>query len=224
MNIKKNAFTLSEALVTLAILGVLAAILIPVLDNVRPDKDRIMYKKAMYAMQGAVSSVMDEITAVATNTNYYWADAVAKDSVDFCEKVAGSLNTTGRVRCGDVGQSWENAEAKAKGESGDTAEPDFITTDGIMWWGLAKYKFGTDSTNPNEANSEVHNIYVTRKDQYNSDGSMKDGNAPLKIQVRYDGRVGTGEGADWAAENDFLEDSLNLQKKKNIDQYKNEYD
>ena len=37
----KKAFTLSEALITLAILGVLAAILIPVLDNVRPDKDKI---------------------------------------------------------------------------------------------------------------------------------------------------------------------------------------
>lgn len=214
MNIKKKAFTLSEALVTLAILGVLAAILIPVLDNVRPDKDRIMYKKAMYAMQGAVSSVMDEISAVATNTNSYWADSTVSNTVDFCQKVAGSLNIVGVDRCGV--NDWQNATPS---QYGSGSEPDFITTDGVMWWGLAKYKFGNTSTDPNTQNSEYHNIYVTRKDQYDSSGNMKDGNAPLKIQVRYDGRVGTGDGADWAAENDFLEDSMNISKKQDITKY-----
>ncbi len=208
MNIKKNAFTLSEALVTLAILGVLAAILIPVLDNVRPDKDRIMYKKAMYAMQGAVSSVMDEITSVATNTNSYWADEVVRGHVDFCKKVADSLNIVGADKCSS--NNW-HSDTPDKYKRG--SEPDFITTDGVMWWGLAQYKFGTVTTDPESDDSEYHNIYVTRKDQFNDDGTMKEGNAPLKIQVRYDGRVGTGDGAEWANENDYLEDAMNISGK-----------
>ncbi len=221
MNIKKKAFTLSEALVTLAILGVLAAILIPVLDNVRPDKDRIMYKKAMYAMQGAVSSVMDEITAVATNTSAYWADTSVGEK-DFCKKVANSLNLRGGDLCEQNYWANEDPTKYIKGSN----EPDFITTDGVMWWGLAQYKFGYDPNpdNPHNANemySPIHNIYITRKDQYNSAGDMKDGYKPLKILVRYDGRVGTGTGSDWGAENEFIEDSLKINQTKKTEEYDN---
>ena len=71
----KKAFTLSEALVTLAIIGVLAAILIPVIDNVRPDKDKITYKKALYSMQSAVSNAMDStVYSMAANSSAYWKD------------------------------------------------------------------------------------------------------------------------------------------------------
>ena len=50
----KKAFTLSEALITLAIIGVMASILIPTLNNAKPDKDKITYKKALYTVQSAV--------------------------------------------------------------------------------------------------------------------------------------------------------------------------
>jgi len=224
MNIKKKAFTLSEALVTLAILGVLAAILIPVLDNVRPDKDKIMYKKAMYAMQGAVSSAMDEISSVATNTSAYWADTGVKNKKDFCTEVANALNLVGGHKCAT--NSWEDAENKAWGKT--KADPDFITTDGVYWWGLAKYQFGPpgDDTNPNNdpnaANSSVHDIYVTRKDQYDPNTKeLKQGYQPLRIQVRYDGKVGVGQKiptADYtySVENEYLEDSMNLQQTKKM--------
>ena len=75
----KKAFTLSEALITLAILGVLAAILIPVINNVRPDKDRITYKKALYSMQGAISQAMDDATLLSMGsvTNQWGLDPEA---------------------------------------------------------------------------------------------------------------------------------------------------
>ena len=202
----KKAFTLSEALVTLAILGVLAAILIPVLDNVRPDKDKIMYKKAMYAMQSAASSAIDEISKASTNASMYWAD----DNVDgsqFCSQVAEALNTSGEIRCGT--NSWSSLDGRTYDQN---HKPDFMTTDGVMWWRLANYKFGTENKGSNAANSSVHDIIVTRKDQYNKDGTWKDSSVnPLKIQVRYDGKVGTG-GSDYGRENELLEDSMNISR------------
>ena len=84
----KKAFTLSEALVTLAIIAVLLAILIPVIDNVRPDKDKVYYKKALYDMQNAVANAMDStVYSVAANSAAYWADDNVGES-DFCKSIA----------------------------------------------------------------------------------------------------------------------------------------
>lgn len=215
----KKAFTLSEALVTLAILGVLAAILIPVLDNVRPDKDKIMYKKAMYAMQSAASSAIDEISKASTNASAYWADESFSANT-FCEQVAESLNLAGRHYCATNSWTTQNPKKYVKGD--ESNRPDFITTDGVMWWKLSNYKFGNASSDPNTANSTVHDIVVTRKDQYDKSGNWKEDYDPLRIQVRYDGKVGTGipritclaseKECTYRKENDLLEDSLSISK------------
>ncbi len=208
----KKAFTLSEALVTLAILGVLAAILIPVLDNVRPDKDKIMYKKAMYAMQSAASSAIDEISKASTNASAYWADETFGANT-FCSQVAESLNLAGKDNCAD--NSWTTQNPK-KYVKGDSNKPDFITTDGVMWWKLSNYKFGNGNdgiVDPETANSKYHDIVVTRKDQYDNNGNWKEAYEPLRIQVRYDGKVGTGiprSAYTYSKENDLLEDSMNI--------------
>ena len=44
----KKAFTLAEVMVTLAVFGVLAALLLPAIANVRPNKNKVMFKKAYY--------------------------------------------------------------------------------------------------------------------------------------------------------------------------------
>ena len=80
----KKAFTLSEALVTLAIIAVLLAILIPVIDNVRPDKDKVYYKKALYDMQNAVANAMDStVYSVAANSAAYWADDNVGETISY---------------------------------------------------------------------------------------------------------------------------------------------
>ena len=43
---KKKAYTLAEILVAVGIVGVLAAIMIPLISKVRPDTNKIMYLKA----------------------------------------------------------------------------------------------------------------------------------------------------------------------------------
>ncbi len=186
----KKSFTLSEALITLAIISVLAAILIPVINNVRPDKDKITYKKALYSMQSAVSNAMDStLYTMAANSAAYWKDDMVGDS-DFCLAVAEALNTSGTVDCEST-SSYDY--------------PNFITTDGIRYWGL-EGKFTGDT----------RTIYVDRNIGTNeiktiSSKRSKTGDATgLQIQVRYDGKIGTPDDDSYEYENELIENSLQV--------------
>ena len=189
----RKAFTLSEALITLAIIGVLAAILIPVIDNVRPDKDKITYKKALYSMQSAISNAMDStLYSMAANSSAYWKDENVGDS-DFCNAVADALNTAGKVDC--IGPS-------------SYVNPNFITTDGIRYWGL-EGKFDGDTrtiyVDRGLGTKELKTIAAKR-------GKDGDGTG-LQIRVRYDGKIDTPESTsteNFDFENELIENSLQV--------------
>lgn len=189
----KKAFTLSEALVTLAIIGVLAAILIPVVDQVKPDKDKITYKKALYSMQTAVADAMDTaVYSIAANGSDYWKDQNISDEA-FCEAIADSLNTSGAVNC--TGTS-------------SYANPNFITSDGVRFWGLENKFTGDERT-----------IYVDRalgSSELNAMARKRGrGEKGMKIQVRYDGKVMTPDNEEFSYENDLVENSLQVAETRN---------
>jgi len=211
----KRAFTLSEALITLAIIGVLASILIPVINNVKPDKDKVTYKKALYDMQAAVSNAMDASAYNASSQSAaMWADKKSVSESDFCEAVADSLNTSGKVDCSPAQASTYN-------------NPNFITTDGTRFWGLEGQKFSLGENG--EEKKLVRDVCIDRKMNQkelakaaiirNKTASNDDCGTGMKIRVRYDGKVLTPESTDekngnFNYENDMIEEFLSISKQK----------
>ena len=193
----KKAFTLAEILVSLVVIGVVAAILIPMLSANSPQKERVMYKKAVYSMQEALSTAMNDIGYSSGSPNVgidpndsYWAGV---DAGKFCNSVANAMNTIGGVSCG---------------AAGDKDSPNFVTTNGIKWWGLGG--------NPVEKNADK-TIYV---DVNGDAGPGTPGVDILKLNVKYDGRVVTPQstetdtttGTNWTTENSYLGDSTKFTK------------
>jgi len=60
----KKAFTLAEILITMCMMGVLAAVLVPVIVQTSPDYNKVMFRKSLYTLQLAVSNMLKD------NTNY----------------------------------------------------------------------------------------------------------------------------------------------------------
>ena len=136
-NIK--GFTLSEVMVTITILGVLAAILIPAVVNVSPDSSKILLKKANVTLERAVSDLI-------SNDLYYPADQTDDDSNGV--KVSRGFNYTNTVGMGlpssndkfcyllsqELNTVSANCTAVATGTAPNIVAPyTFTTTDGMLW-------------------------------------------------------------------------------------------
>lgn len=57
---KKFAFTLTELMVALGIIGILAAVLLPIIFNLLPNQNTIMAKRVYYATQEIVSDLIND--------------------------------------------------------------------------------------------------------------------------------------------------------------------
>lgn len=126
----KKGFTLAEVMVTLGILGVLAAILIPAIVKTTPDNNKIMFKKAYYTLEGAINTMINDDAAYPAMTDlttglergFNFTDARLNDTLNkFCFYLSDELNTVPiatSTPCPGVA---------------DTGVSTFTTSDGIIW-------------------------------------------------------------------------------------------
>lgn len=130
-----KGFTLTELMVALAVVGIIVAVVTPAIMRTRPNKNKMMIKKAYYTTENIVSSMIN---------NSFLYD----DMTDACK--TGDEDVPNGVYCA-YGFEWdEEVEVEGEKYSGNTkfqkifasklnvANSDsdntvFTTTDGIKW-------------------------------------------------------------------------------------------
>ncbi len=153
MKNKKNAFTLGEVLVTLMIVGIIAALIIPIIKNVQPDRQKLMFKKAYTTVERIVTELVnddylysetsDDVGFDNTNDVEVNGETYGGDS-KFCELFAMKVNVVddNAIRCpGTVGAA------------GTFGAPSFITTDNIAFY-LPTTTFANDAQITVDTNGE----------------------------------------------------------------------
>lgn len=142
----KKGFTLSEALITLVVLGIIAAVLVPAITKQAPDKNKIMFRKAYNTLQQAVSVLINDdanypstqtIQIPASTGIYYqkgfnYTTQASGTNLKFCSLLSDLMNTTISANCPAT-----NA----------TGQIPFTTSDGITW---TLYIPVSDDTNTTE--------------------------------------------------------------------------
>ena len=78
---KLKGFTLTELMIALAVLGILVAVVTPAIMKTRPDRNKMMVKKAYYVVENIVSNLINNPALYPDNTdNCFTGSAPTADS------------------------------------------------------------------------------------------------------------------------------------------------
>ena len=176
---KRYAFTISEVLVTLAVIGIVAMLTIPLVNHIIPNQDIVLTKKSLDTVQRNIQILTNNADIYVDGTfDSFPSDVSAGDYTNyFCNSFVDQLNIKGTVNCTSSGTSGslsdvddpDDIDDACSGNIGDVA---FKTTDGIRW-----YKMRGTFTE-----GEYNVICVKVSDEAN----------PFGIAIREDGRTVAG--------------------------------
>lgn len=125
-DVKKAAFTMAETLLTLAIIGVVMALMLRAINRVNPDKNKVLFLKSYHAIETVIADIINDSTkydqytdenadfsakplstAKASYINKGSEVTVCEDGCDkkftqpkaVCYFLADQINTIGEVNC-----------------------------------------------------------------------------------------------------------------------------
>lgn len=146
----KKAFTLGEVLITLVLFGALAAMLLPAISHVRPNKSKVMFKKAYYTAERMVYELVNdedlypsegETTGLANTSqvpylgvNYGDATNENKQKSKFCNLFGKKVNTANNTINCDQDHSAPPCTPNQYNGVDNATCGSFTTTDGIIWF------------------------------------------------------------------------------------------
>lgn len=205
-----NAFTLTELLVALGVIGILCAILLPIIFSILPNQNTIMAKRAYYAVQTVIADMINDEACYPDKTNL--SSSVRRVGFDDgfgyinCSEWNGNIDSEGSAANKFVRIFTSKLDVQ-EGEGTST----FTTKDG-MQWAITNIGFGTkndvDATayitidvngteSPNCTKKASEGSRILGKSE---DGSRTKGFDVFTIGVKADGRLVISSDDTWASD------------------------
>ena len=140
----KKGFTLAELLIVLGITGITAAVLLPAINNLMPDKTKIMYLKAKDELSEAIKSL-------SANSSLYPA-VMIEEGQDILINSHPFFNNSKPIKtpynkdeysgdnklCNLLAFSMNAGSENACSQTNYPDKPSFITSNGMRWWVIQK--------------------------------------------------------------------------------------
>lgn len=185
---KRNGFTLAEVLVTLGIIGIITALVIPAINNLKPDENKTLYLKAYDTLADSVKNLAanSKIYPVCENENNI--NCSGNPLLNTERPLLAPLNTdnyAGNTKLCNLlafalGAANPNCSASIYNYSNDTFKNNisFITPNGMQWIvsqqrtvtpASNSATFQTDiyiDVNGNKGDNCIYNTNCTKPDIY----------------------------------------------------------
>lgn len=155
MKNKITAFSLGEVLVTLAIVGVIAALILPTIKQMQPDRQKMLFKKAYTNVERVVTEIINDDYLYPEATGYVGLDNTTSVTLNdtsyggsnkFCKLFALKLN--------NINSDDDDINCPYGALSdGSAGTPSFTTNDGIEFY-IPNTTFATDTTISVDVNGE----------------------------------------------------------------------
>ena len=184
-----KAFTLAEVMVTLAVLGVLASLMLPIIGQVRPNKSKALFKKAYFVAERMVYEMVNDEDLYPNTGTFVGFDNVSevtylshdyghktdntKRNSKFCEIFARKVNTTSDTTHCDAAHAAFGAT------------PSFETTDGVAWY----MPFSNFSTTPQISRVDVNGSNPPNCRQTAGNATSCKNPDRFEIKVEKDGKI-----------------------------------
>lgn len=143
---KKQAYTLAEVLVTFGIIGVIAAILLPAINNMMPDENKVMYLKTYDTLSEMIvnlaSSSQIYPACDSTNNINCSTNPLLNTNIPMVAPFAGNDRYSGSVKlCNLIAYGMGVADADVSCSAGSYDYTDntfknnlsFTTKNGMQW-------------------------------------------------------------------------------------------
>lgn len=173
-----KAFTLTELLVALGVIGVLCAILLPIIFNIMPNKNTIMAKRAYYTVQTIVSDLINDEACYPDLTSASESEKRVGFDDGFgypnCSAWGGNDYTATIDTEGDPNKKFKVLFLDKLGKTGISVAGDnttFDTADGLQW---AIHTMGYGSKNNKDALALI-TVDTNGKSSPNCDQAAPDG-------------------------------------------------
>ena len=177
---KKRGFTMAETLITLGIIGVIAAIILPLINKIRPDDMKVGYLKAYDALSTSIKNIskstiygvvgsFENGDITADLTEFPLLNQSANRGTEhsgkskFCKLIAESMGVTATdTQCPDTIDDYTDS-------LWDSSSNYFQTQNGMQWIIRQAAETPTKGTK-NEEETEytidniINNVYVRIKD------------------------------------------------------------
>ena len=95
----KQGFSLAEALMTMVVLGIILAFVLPSITSTKPSESKLLYKKTFFTISEAMMAVINNPDLYDTTKYDVLKYPVDTEGENFCQYLAGYLNTVGNVNC-----------------------------------------------------------------------------------------------------------------------------
>ena len=127
---KKRGHTLTEVLITLAVVGVVAGTLLPMVNKFRPDSVKIKYLQTYDAIKNLVSDLAENHTlfpavlvVAGRSYNTYGFPFINEQNTTFCQSFVGGLNVA----------NMTEADIRTACTGANPSVVDFEGKDGVAW-------------------------------------------------------------------------------------------